>query len=113
MVEIISELGVQMYAGRRDLPKTGPLLAFLGYMAAGAIAGAVSLGIFPQLFINSPSLRIANLVLTPLLTAAVMALLGGWRLKRGEMLLRLDRFGYAYIFALCMALVRYFFTHSI
>jgi hypothetical protein len=36
-----------------------------------------------------------------------MMLLGWFRLKKGQELVRLDRFGYAFVFAFAMALVRF------
>ena len=39
-----------------------------------------------------------------------VVLMGKWRTRRGDMLVRLDRFGYGYIFALAMGAVRFAFT---
>ena len=36
-----------------------------------------------------------------------MAAIGAWRARRGQNLLRMDRFAYGFFFALTMALVRY------
>jgi hypothetical protein len=36
-----------------------------------------------------------------------MALLGAWRARRGQDLIRLDRFAYGYLFALAMAAMRF------
>jgi hypothetical protein len=37
-----------------------------------------------------------------------MCLVGAWRLRREQELVRLDRFAYGYLFALAMALVRFY-----
>jgi hypothetical protein len=37
-----------------------------------------------------------------------MALIGIWRDRRGQEPIRLDRFAYGYLFALSLALVRFF-----
>jgi hypothetical protein len=55
-------------------------------------------------------MRVANLVLTPLAAGLMMSLMGAWRRRRGDDLIRLDRFSYGVLFALAMALVRFFFA---
>jgi len=39
-----------------------------------------------------------------------MAILGAWRARRGQQVLRIDRFAYGYLFALSIALVRFYFA---
>jgi len=51
-----------------------------------------------------------NLLLTPVFAGLVMVGVGAWRAKRGDDLLRIDRFAYGYIFALAMAVIRYQFA---
>jgi hypothetical protein len=48
-----------------------------------------------------------NLFLTPAAVGALMVLLGRARARKGQDLVRLDRFGYAFLFAFVMALVRF------
>ena len=83
-----------------------PLLAGVGYALFGAVAGGLSLWWFPNLFIGSPVGRIANVIVTPILSGAAMAALGAWRRRRDQPTVLLDRFAYAFIFAMSMALVR-------
>jgi hypothetical protein len=40
-----------------------------------------------------------------------MCLAGRWRARRGQALLRIDRFASGYLFALSLALVRYWFAN--
>ena len=75
-------------------------------MLLGATAGALSLWIFPSLFIASHAGRIANTVVTPFIAGGCMAAIGAWRRRRDQELILLDRFAYGYLFALVMALVR-------
>jgi hypothetical protein len=49
-----------------------------------------------------------NLVVVPVLVGLVMVLLGAWRARRGDTVLRIDRFSYGYLFALALAAVRFF-----
>ena len=91
---------------RRPRP-VNPWLAALGYSVFGAGVGLISLWLLPTSFITSPALRIANLMLTPLASGAIMALIGRWRERHNQELIRLDQFSYGFCFALSMALVRF------
>lgn len=95
---------------RRTRP-VHPWLAAIGYLVFGAIAGGISLLLFPNLFIRSTWLRYANLIFTPTLAGLVMALVGSWRRKHDREIIRLDSFSYGFCFALTMALVRFIFGH--
>ena len=56
------------------------------------------------------SWRLANLAFTPLAVGGVMVIIGAWRARRGQPLLRIDRFAYGYLFALALGLVRYVYA---
>ena len=53
---------------------------------------------------------LATLVLAPFAAAASMILLGGARARRGQQLVDLDRFAYAYLFALGLGIIRFIFA---
>ncbi|NLR39002.1 hypothetical protein [Novosphingobium sp. ERW19] len=106
LAEILADFGLRAMADPLRKPRS-PVLSTVGYALWGAIAGAISLFLFPASAIRNPVFRAINLAVTPLAIAAVMALLGKARNKRGRLLVRLDRFGYAYVFALFMAVVRF------
>ena len=110
--EALAELGIRSMREpfRRPEP-LHPALAAIGYAIFGAIAGAISLWIFPALFIPANHLRIVNLFLTPVAAGFAMAALGAWRSRRNEDLVRLDRFSYGFLYALVMAAVRYTWGH--
>ena len=82
-------------------------LAIIGYVLLGAICGVLSLWLFPTLFIGNETIRMVNLLLTPLAAGAMMTIVGAWRRRRNQKLIRLDRFFYGFLFALSMALVRF------
>jgi len=107
--EALAELGIRTLRAPFRKPPN-PWLAAVGYAFLGALAGGLSLLIFPELLITSGAQRIANLVITPLAAGAMMAALGAWRRRRGQSLIRLDRFAYGYLFALAMAFTRYVFA---
>ena len=106
LFELLAELGFRGLADTLRRPRH-PALSALGFTLWGLLAGGISLLIFPASYIHEPLLRAANLVLTPVALGFAMMLLGRIRLKKGQDLVRLDRFGYALTFAFAMALVRY------
>ena len=110
--EALAELGLHSVREpfRRPEP-LHPVLAAIGYGILGAIAGAGSLWLLPSLFITVEWLRIANVVITPVVAGGVMGVFGAWRRRRNEELIRLDRFAYGFLFALAMALVRFIWGH--
>jgi len=104
--EALFELGLHGLADTLKRPKN-PFLSTVGFAMWGAMAGGISLLIFPASPIANPMLRKANLIATPVLAGALMTIVGQVRSKKGQALVRLDRFGYAFIFAFTMALVRF------
>jgi hypothetical protein len=105
--EALFEFGLQCLGEAFRRPKPlHPGMAAVGYAMLGAVAGAISLTVFPHRFIATPWLRVVNLIITPVAAGAVMATIGAWRRKREKELIRLDRFSYGYLFALAMAVVR-------
>jgi hypothetical protein len=105
--ELLAEWGVRSLAEpfRRPEPAS-PLMAATGYLIYGAIAGAFSL-LLPEMFVIAKSLRLANLVITPIACGFMMAWVGRLRERNGAKTVRLDTFLYGYLFALSMAVVRY------
>ncbi|MES2301798.1 MAG: hypothetical protein V4521_06955 [Pseudomonadota bacterium] len=106
LFEVLAELGMRSMADTLRKPRT-PLFSTIGFILWGFIAGGISLLLFPTSPIADPTLRAINLFITPTAIAAIMMLIGRVRTKKGQTLVRLDRFGYAFVFAFGMALVRY------
>jgi hypothetical protein len=109
VVEVLAEVGLHHFR-RENRPPQRARFAILGYALMGALAGGLSLLLFPELFLATPQARVLNLISLPILAGGVMAMLGAWRQRREQQLIRLDRFAYGYLFALTMALVRFFFA---
>lgn len=103
--EVLGEFGAQCTAEafRRE-PR--PWMAVIGYVILGLLAGLLSVLLVPVLM-TAPYLRILNLLLTPVFGGAAMMLVGAWRRRREQHVVRLDSFAYGYLFALSMALVRF------
>ena len=105
-LELLVELGLHSLADTVRKPRH-PALSTMGFILWGAIAGGLSLWVFPASAIRSPNFRMLNLFITPILIGGVMMLIGKIRDKKGQDLVKLDRFGYAFIFAFTMSLVRF------
>jgi hypothetical protein len=110
--ELIAELiGRSVKEPFRRPEPIHPWLAAIGYSIFGALAGAISLGVLPSLFISAQWLRIVNLIVTPLVAGLMMERLGAWREMKDQETIRLDTFTYGFVFALSMALVRFTWGH--
>jgi hypothetical protein len=108
-VEALVELGFHSLVEPFRRPPN-PWLAGMRYAIFGAILGGLSLLVFPAHLTPPGIARIANLLLTPVAVGGCMVAFGAWRARRGESLLRIDRFSYGYVFALSLALVRFQFA---
>lgn len=108
--EFLIELGMHGL-GDTFKKRRNPVLSAIGFILWGAMAGGVSLLLFPWSFVANAAYREANLVVTPLIAAAAMTLVGRLRDRKGSDLVKLDRFGYAFIFAFSMAVVRFLATN--
>lgn len=106
LFELLAEWGFRSLAAPFERPRN-PLLATVGLTLWGLAGGAISLWIFPASPIRNPLFRQMNLVATPVALGFLMTLVGKIRLNKGQDVMRLDRFGYAFVFAFSMALVRF------
>ena len=106
--EALIELGLHSLAEpfKRD---HAPWRAVLGYLLFGAALGGVSLLFFPDYLVAKPW-RMVNLFVTPFAVGGLMVLMGHWRARRGEEVLRINLFIYGFLFAASLALVRYVFA---
>ncbi|WP_294121244.1 hypothetical protein [Sphingomonas sp.] len=104
--QIVAELGFHSLENslRR---RANPAFATIGYILWGLMAGGLSLWILPDSIIEVPVFRVMNLVATPVALGFLMMLIGRLRVRKGQDLVRLDQFGYAFIFAFAMAFVRF------
>lgn len=108
IVEVLGELGLQALAApfRRE---PNPWLAALGYALFGLILGGISLPLLPQLLVGA-RFRLLNLIVSPVACGGLMAFVGTWRRRRGDTVLRIDRFGCGFLFALGFAIMRFGFA---
>ena len=108
ILEGLVELGFHSLAEPFRKPPN-PWLAAIGYALFGAVAGGLSLLLFPDHLVSG-NLRLANLGVTPIAVGLLMCIMGIWRSRHDQPVLRIDRFAYGYVFALFLALVRFWFA---
>ena len=106
VAELLVELGYHSVADTLRRPRN-PILSTIGFVIIGAIAGGVSLLILPHSPVQDPTLRTLNLFATPTMLGMMMVLVGRLRQKKGQELVYIDKFGYAFVFAFTMGLMRY------
>lgn len=104
--EVLLELGLHALAEPFRRPPN-PWVAAVGYALFGAALGGISLLLFPRYMVAGPALRWVNLLVTPVVAGVCMSLLGAWRSRRGQAIVRIDRFSYGYLFAIFFAAVRF------
>lgn len=107
--EIFAEVGLQsLVEPFKKEPR--PWVAALGYSVFGAALGGLSLLVLPHHMLGSHGLQVVSVALSPVVAGLGMAAVGAWRAKRGQRVLRIDRFSYGYVFALAFGLVRFAFA---
>lgn len=104
--ELLAELGYRSL-GNRVRRARHPIYSIIGFIILGAISGGVSLLMLPYSPIEDLTFRKINLVAMPILLGLMMMLVAKLRQKKGQDLVRIDRFGYAFVFAFAMGLVRF------
>ena len=115
LIELFPELVVELvWRSLREVlqprAEKEPVLAFLGYALLGGAAGALSLLPFPDAFVHGSKWHGISLIVSPVLAGVGMSIVGWLRRRRGEPLIRLDTFPYAFSFAFGIALIRFLCT---
>jgi hypothetical protein len=113
LIQVIAEVLIEF--GLRALVepfqnRPNAWVAGVDYTLFGLAIGGLSLLVFPTHLVNGNTLRWLNLIVTPIGVGLIMSALGAWRLQRGQSLIRIDQFAYGYLFALSIALVRFWFA---
>src|SRR5215510_3292283 len=99
ILEILFECGFRI-VGEPFRRRPKPWIAAVRYVFFGTICGLLSILIFPKHLVPGWDLRVVNLIVTPVAVGLVMAGVGFLRERRGQPVLRIDRFAYGYVFAL-------------
>jgi len=109
--ELFAELGLRSIGNALGFSKPkNRYLSFLGYIIIASLGAMVSILIFKEHFIKNEAMRIANLILTPIVLGIIMKYRGKKLELNNVSSIRLDSFWYGYVFALTFALVRFFYA---
>jgi len=111
LLEIASELLLSLFA--RIIGKLltatiehGPVAASIGVAFLGAASGALSLAIFPHPLVHPSRIHGMSLIASPFITGLVMSQIGHLLRRRGKRTIRIESFGYGFLFAFAMAVIR-------
>ena len=88
-----------------------PFMGGLGYLLLGATTGGLSLLWFPFPLVQPSRFHGISLLVSPLLTGFLMAVLGSTLRKYNKRTVNLETFSYGFVFAFGMTLVRFLFAH--
>lgn len=71
LFEAITDIGFDWF-DKTAKPAPRPILSALGFLLLGTVAGGVSLLVMPHSMLTTPSLRVINVIVTPLLVSSCM-----------------------------------------
>jgi hypothetical protein len=87
--------------------RVGRLLTTVVFAVTGCTAGFLSLAVFPHPLVHPSRFHGVSLLISPAVAGLAMALIGRIVRSRGGKSVQIESFGYGFIFALAMALVRF------
>ncbi|MGD0831269.1 MAG: hypothetical protein ABR907_10020 [Terracidiphilus sp.] len=88
-----------------------PALAAFGYFLLGTAFGILSVFLFPHPLVHKTIFHGVSLIVTPIIVGFVMSYAGKLLRRSGKQSIRIESFGYGFIFALGMAVIRFVFVH--
>jgi hypothetical protein len=104
----LADLVVRAFARVFPTSNPRPELAVVGYALLGALAGKVSVFLFPYAMVHPSRFRGVSVLISPVITGLVMAFAGILLRRRGKKITGIESFAYGFSFAFGMALVRCF-----
>jgi len=106
--ELLFEVGLRsMGESFRRHTRAHPVLAGIGIALWGALAGVLASLVWPARIFQTVVMRGSSLLISPLVTGAVMEQYGRWRDRQGTPRSHLATFWGGALFAFSMALVRF------
>jgi hypothetical protein len=107
--ELLIQLGVSSFSEPfREQRRAHPIMAGVGVLLLGALVGGLTLFVYSTRIFRPGPIRGASLLLSPLVTGALMDVYGDWVERRGGFRSYLATFWGGALFAFGMALVRFF-----
>lgn len=91
-------------------PAAKQALAIPGYLLLGVLFGFLSLLLFPHPLMHPTRFHGISLLISPILAGLFMSFMG-WEIRRhGKKSVRIESFGYGFLFAFGMAIIRLVFA---
>jgi hypothetical protein len=84
-----------------------PIVAAIGYLLLGFLAGALSLLLIPHRLVPPSRIHGISLVVSPLITGMFMSQVGSLLRSKGKRTVQIESFAYGFAFALGVAIVRF------
>jgi hypothetical protein len=94
----------------KDLSSSKPILATAGFLSLGICFGAASLFFFPHPLIRPSRFHGISLLISPIVTGLVMALIGAIIRRTGRKSVPIESFVYGFLFAFGIAAIRLAFA---
>ncbi len=113
VLDVVSRAVEGVFTKVAEATTANRALATIAYALLGVLAGALSLLVLPHPLVHPahPSrFHGISLLISPIITGLVMSSVGAVLRRRGKKVVPVESFGYGFIFALGMALVRFFFA---
>lgn len=113
LIEVLLQFlfqGLANFIWRRLGEPARTVVKALLFIGAGVILGGVSSVIVRKPLLSMEWLRVAYLIVAPVLMGLAMSLIGHCYAKRNLPTSSLERFGFAWLFAFSFALARYLCT---
>jgi hypothetical protein len=92
---------------RVKVRRTEPVVAIVTFCLVGVCFGFLSVWFFPHHLVYPTRIHGISLLISPILTGLLMAQIGRTVRRWGRQPVRIESFSYGFIFALAMALVRF------
>lgn len=92
------------------LTAQNPKLASVGYLIVGLMCGGLSLLVFPHRLLHPTRMHGASLLISPILAGLMMAATGAILRGRDKKSTQFESFGYGFLLAFGVALIRFFFA---
>ncbi len=108
--EVLADLGFRAVVKSTESANSNRVLRLIGCFCIGALAGGLSLLLFPKHMIHDTWLRVVIVVVVPALAGWWMSVIGSRREAKGQTRSPLEVWANGYSFALAMSLVRFFFA---
>jgi LytS/YehU family sensor histidine kinase len=111
LLEAVGSLFVRIIGNAFDgVGSESPILAAVGYLALGLVAGLASLFFLPHHLGHPSRFHGISLLISPLITGLIMSQVGAFLRRKDRTTVRIESFLYGFTFALGIAIIRLAFV---